>query len=100
MAIVEYKNSDKRDFLEGLEKAGLLYMYLVSLVSSDELLTVEDCEETLKELDYCLEILPENNLQDSEKIRDFLIKGKEIVNQEVFKKQIRDLLNLKENNHE
>lgn len=92
MAIVEYKKSDKRDFLEGLEKAGFLYMYLVSLISSDELLTVEDCEESLKELDYCLEILPENNLQDSEKIRDFLIKGKEIVN--------RDLLNLKENSHE
>ena len=92
MAIVEYNKSDKRDFLEGLEKAGFLFMYLVSLISPDELLTVEDCEESLKELDYCLEILPENNLQDSEKIRDILIKGKEIVN--------RDLLNLKENGHE
>ena len=37
-------------WLEGLEKGGLLYVYLVSLISADGLLTVEDCEESLKEI--------------------------------------------------
>lgn len=70
-------------WLEGLEKGGVLYMYLVSLISSDSLFTVEDCEESLKELEYCLEILPENNIKDKEKIHEMLIQGKEIVLKEM-----------------
>lgn len=70
-------------WLEGLEKGGVLYMYLVSLISSDSLFTVEDCEESLKELEYCLEILPENDIKDKEKIHEMLIQGKEIVLKEM-----------------
>lgn len=73
---MEKKNNK---WMEGLEKGGLLYLYLVSLISSDELLTVEDCEESLKEIDYCLEILPENDIKDKEKIKKMLLDGKEIV---------------------
>ena len=58
-------------------------MYLVSLISSDSLFTVEDCEESLKELEYCLEILPENDIKDKEKIHEMLIQGKEIVLKEM-----------------
>ena len=65
--------------LENLEKSGFLYLYLVSLISSDSLLTVEDCEESLKEIDYCLEILPENDIKDKKKIKKMLLEGKEIV---------------------
>lgn len=79
--------TDSRKFLEGLEKGGALYFYLVSLISSDSLLTVEDCEESLKEIDFCLEILPENNIENKEKIEQMLIDGKEIV--------LRDLENFK-----
>lgn len=78
---------NSRKFLEGLEKGGVLYFYLVSLISSDSLLTVEDCEESLKEIDFCLEILPENNIENKEKIEQMLIDGKEIV--------LRDLENFK-----
>ena len=76
-------------WLEGLEKGGLLYLYLVSLISSDSLFTVEDCEESLKEIDYCLEILPENDIKDREKIKQMLIDGKEIVlrDLEMFKEK-------------
>lgn len=70
-------------WLEGLEKGGVLYMYLVSLISSDSLFTVEDCKESLKELEYCLEILPENDIKDKEKINEMLIQGKEIVLKEM-----------------
>lgn len=73
--------------LENLEKSGFLYLYLVSLISADSLLTVEDCEESLKEIDFCLEILPENDIKDKKKIKKMLLEGKEIV--------LRDLENLK-----
>lgn len=77
---MEKKNyADYRNFLEGLEKGGMLYFYLVSLISSDSLLSVEDCEESLREIDFCLEILPENDIKDREKIKQMLIDGKEIV---------------------
>ena len=86
---MERKNyTDYRNFLEGLEKGGMLYFYLASLISSDSLFTVENCEESLREIDFCLEILPENNIKDKEKIKQMLIDGKEIV--------LRDLEMLKE----
>jgi hypothetical protein len=87
---MEKKNyADYRNFLEGLEKGGMLYFYLVSLISSDSLLSVEDCEESLKEIDFCLEILPENDIKDREKIKQMLIDGKEIVlrDLEMFKEK-------------
>lgn len=80
--------TDYRNFLEGLEKGGMLYFYFASLISSDSLFTVENCEESLREIDFCLEILPENNIKDKEKIKQMLIDGKEIV--------LRDLEMLKE----
>ena len=86
---MEKKNyTDYRNFLEGLEKGGILYLYLVSLISSDSLLTVEDCEESLREIDFCLEVLPENDIKDREKIKKMLIDGKKI--------GLRDLEMLKE----
>ena len=86
---MEKKNhADYRNFLEGLEKGGILYFYIASLISADNLLSIEDCEETLKEIDFCLEVLPENDIKDREKIKQMLIKGKEIV--------LRDLETLKE----
>lgn len=90
MINVEKKNyADYRNFLEGLEKGGYLYFYLASLISSDSLLSVEDCEESLREIDFCLEILPENDIKDREKIKQMLIDGKEIVlrDLEMFKNQ-------------
>lgn len=87
---MEKKNyADYRNFLEGLEKGGMLYFYLVSLISSDSLLSIEDCEESLREINFCLEILPENDIKDREKIKQMLIDGKEIVlrDLEMFKNQ-------------
>ena len=77
-------------WLEGLEKGGLSSVYLVSLISSDSLFTVEDCEESLKEIDYCLEILPENDIKDKDKIHDMLLQGREIV--------LKDMMRIKNEN--
>ena len=76
-----------RNFLEGLEKGGMLYFYLVSLISSDSLLTIEDCEESLKEIDFCLSVLPDNDIKDKERIQKMLEDGREIVlrDMETFK---------------
>ena len=85
--------ADITKFLEGLEKGGMLYFYLVSLISSDSLFTIENCEESLREIDFCLEILPENNIKDKEKIKQMLIDGKEIVLRDLEmlrEKQIKD----------
>lgn len=85
--------ADITKFLEGLEKGGMLYFYLVSLISSDSLLSVEDCEESLREIDFCLEVLPENNIKDREKIKQMLIDGKKIVLRDLEmlrEKQIKD----------
>ena len=81
--------ADYRNFLEGREQGGMLYFYLVSLISSDSLLSVEDCEESLREIDFCLEILPENDIKNREKIKQMLIDGKEIIlrDLEMFKNQ-------------
>lgn len=91
------KNKEKKKmeqtnnkWLEGLEKGGLLYVYLVSLISSDSLFTVEDCEESLKEIDYCLEILPENDIKDKDKIHNMLLQGREIV--------LKDMVRIKNEN--
>lgn len=86
---MEKKNyADYRNFLEGLERGGILYFYIASLISADNLLTIEDCEETFREINFCLEVLPENDIKDREKIKQMLIRGKEIV--------LRDLETLKE----
>ena len=94
---MNFKNKKKKKmeqtnnkWLEGLEKGGLLYFYLVSLISSDSLFTVEDCEESLKEIDYCLEILPENDIKDKDKIHDMLLQGREIV--------LKDMVRIKNEN--
>lgn len=83
------RREKERDFLKKLEETGFLYFYLVSLISSDSLFTVEDCEESLKEIEFCLEVLSENNLENEDKIREMLIQGKEIVERdmEIMKKE-------------
>lgn len=79
----------ERNFLEKLEEANILYFYLVSLISSDSLFSIKDCKESLDEIEYCLSVLPENNIKDKDKIKDMLLSGKEIVlrDMEMFRSQ-------------
>ena len=84
---MDNKSVEYRNFLEGLEKGGVLYFYIVSLISSDSNTCLEDCEESLREIDFCLEILPENNISDRDKIKDMLLSGREVI--------LRDIKNFK-----
>lgn len=76
---------DYKEFLESIEYRGFLYHYIVSLVSSDELITMEDCEISLNEIDLCLNALPEVEFifADKEKIKIMLLQGRAIVLKEI-----------------
>lgn len=76
---------DQKEFLESIEYSGFLFYYLVSLVSSDELVTMEDCEISLNEIELSLNALPEVEFTfaDKEKIKIMLLQGREIVLKEI-----------------
>lgn len=55
------------DLLNKLKESGMLYFFLVSLISSDTLLTVKDCENSITRLKELLEVIPQSDLTDEEK---------------------------------
>lgn len=68
------------ELLNALKENGMIWFYLVSLISSDTLFTVEDCENSINLLKQTLEALPETNFDDEEKakIKEHCINGIEI----------------------
>lgn len=78
-----------RKLLEKLQEKDLLNFYIVSLMSADSLMCVEDCEKALEIVDFCIEILPENNIDNKERIKEHLMSAREIVlrDLEMFKNQ-------------
>ena len=52
------------ELLNALKENGMIWFYLVSLISSDTLFTVEDCEKSIDLLKQTLEALPETNFDD------------------------------------
>lgn len=55
------------DLLNKLKESGMLYFFLVSLISSNTLLTVKDCENSITRLKELLEVIPQSDLTDEEK---------------------------------
>lgn len=72
-----------RKLLEKMQAGGLLYLYLVSLISSDSLFTEKDYKSSLEEIDFLMEILPENEIENKEKIGTMLAEGKELLEREL-----------------
>jgi len=68
------------DLLNKLKESGMLYFFLVSLISSDTLLTVKDCENSITRLKELLEVIPQSDLTDEEKEKtiNFCNEGIEI----------------------
>lgn len=79
----------KENLLEKLQNNNLLDFYLVSLISSDALITVEDCEKSLKKIQEAKIHLETANIKNKEKYAEMIIQGEEIIK--------RDLENIKEN---
>lgn len=65
------------ELLNALKENGMIWFYLVSLISADTLFTVEDCDKSIELLNQTLEALPETNFDDEEKakIKEHCIKG-------------------------
>lgn len=72
-----------RKLLEKMQAGGFLYLYLVSLISSDSLFTEEDYKSSLEEIDFLMEILPENEIENKKKIGTMLAEGKELLEREL-----------------
>ena len=80
---------EKTNLLEKLQSSNLLDFYLISLISSDTLLSVEDCERSLSKIQEVKELLITANVDNKEKYADMIDKGEEIIKRdlEMFKER-------------
>ena len=80
---------EKTNLLEKLQSSNLLDFYLVSLISSDTLLSVEDCERSLSKIQEVKELLITANIDNKEQYADMIDKGEEIIKRdlEMFKER-------------
>lgn len=80
-------NIKKENIEKLLEDKTFRYMFLVSLISSDSLISKEDCLKSLEMINYIENNI--NNFNISEEIKketlDYILKGKEIVNNDLKK---------------
>ena len=65
--------------LERLEKYGLLDFYLVSLISSDNLESVDDCDKHLAEIAYLKSIMGDNDIKNKDYYMSVLDDGENII---------------------
>lgn len=82
----------KENIIELLHKSGFIYLMLGSLISSDTLLSVKDCETSLTELERLNEALKEANIEEDKRkeYQGFIDKGFKIVKRDLkkFKKKM------------
>lgn len=80
---------EEKNILEKLQENNLLDFYLVSLISSDTLITIEDCEKSLDKIKEVKEHLITANIDNKEQYADMIDKGEEIIKRdlEMFKER-------------
>ena len=73
-----------KELLEKLYKNNLLYLVLVSLISADTLISIEDCEKSWKSMVELEKLLPETDIPEEEKIKikEYIKKGFSIIKSE------------------
>lgn len=73
-----------KELLENLYKNNLLNLVLVSLISADTLISMEDCEKSWKSMVELEKSLPETDIPEEEKIKikEYIKKGFSIINSE------------------
>lgn len=78
-------NNKKDNIIELLHESGFIYLMFGSLISSDKLLSVKDCEKSIKELERLNEALKEANIEENKRkeYQDFIDKGFDIVNRDL-----------------
>jgi len=74
----------------------LEYLYLVSLISSDNILTKEDAEKSLKIINETFNAIDESTVSEDKKqeMRDYLNKGIDIIKQDIeyFEKENKQVI--------
>lgn len=68
-------------FIKELYENGFWYLYLVSLISSDTLLTVEDCERSMSQVLELEKVLPYADIpeEDKKKGMKYIERSKKII---------------------
>lgn len=64
----EESKKDVVSLINSLNDNGVLYFYYISLISSDSLMSVEDCEIAEKQMLEFQEALPKTNVKNTEKL--------------------------------
>ncbi len=74
-----------KEIIETICESKMEYIFLASLISSDNILTIEDAEKSLQEIDDAENAVKESNLSDEKKdeFRDFFRKGREILKSDI-----------------
>lgn len=69
-----------KELIETLHTNGMLYFYLVSLISADTLISVENCEKSIYQLNLTKKSLEEAEIPDVDKAKylDYCKNGLEI----------------------
>jgi len=70
------------ELLETIEKNGMIWLVLGSLISADSLMTVDDCDKNLEICTSFLDAAKEANLMEKEKIINYLKNGIDIIKRE------------------
>lgn len=55
------------ELIETLHENGMMYLYLVSLISADTLISVENCDKSIHQLKLIMDNLPSSNIPDDKK---------------------------------
>ena len=86
------KKKNMGRFLKGLSETGLFPMYLISLISADTLLTVEDCNRSEAELLELQEAIPDSEIEKKEYWLERVGDSLKIVreNRKIFEKALKD----------
>ena len=74
-----------RKDIEKICESGLEYLFLVSLVSSDNNMTIDECKQNLENYDALEAAVKEANIPEEKKeeFNKYITKGRNILNQDI-----------------
>ena len=56
-----------KNLIETLHENGMMYLYLASLISADTLISVENCNKSIHQLNMIIDNLRDSNIPEEEK---------------------------------
>ena len=79
------KNKLDGKFIDAICESKLEYLFLASLISSDNILTAKDAKKSLKYIDSVEKALEDATISDEKKeeFRNYIEKGRNILNKDI-----------------